>query len=717
MPEIVNRLQLSVPQFDLFSSLSLFMALAASLILLFFLIYKTSCIFRLSIITAALVNIFFQWPIFIISDVLESSLKEPYWYFFSVQFCVFSLLFYGWITSPWLSTNYVPQKLEINRLYLAFPVFLSVILFGVYMRTVPFDCTALFAVMFDPHVTLLAREVSIKLAGSYIATASYGALVNAVAPVVLSISIGMIYISVRRMKLLPVLGFSILIIFTVFICLVSGAKGLLFPSVIVILAASLLWNKKPFMKGAAVVASILVLLTALVAFEQVRERGKATEGAYPFGQCSMELGACSQSKQLIISMYARASSLGISSDRLDDLRAELEATCGLIKLEEILQSEQAAKHQTRPRSAPVESAHFEGIIYRALVIPTQVAAWHFLYVEEMGSPGLAAMPLWRHLMGSSLNMPELVYQKYGSIFSGGDRTSTSTSPTSFILTYPAYLGVIGLGLVLLALIATDVITSLLLRFLPNPIYPIGVGLLGAMAYNFILSDFITVIFTHGGGVAIALIAFFALSNDKDGAKRVFDFVISLCFLIIFAIPALILAFAIRIKLGSPVLFKQPRPGRNGKIFTMFKFRTMTQERSLEGVLLPDAERLTPFGKWLRATSLDELPELLNVIRGEMSLVGPRPLLIDYLPLYTPDQARRHEVRPGITGWAQINGRNALSWEEKFAHDVWYVDNRSLWLDIKILFRTVERVVRRDGITAEGSATVVRFEGGKKTDER
>ena len=195
-------------------------------------------------------------------------------------------------------------------------------------------------------------------------------------------------------------------------------------------------------------------------------------------------------------------------------------------------------------------------------------------------------------------------------------------------------------------------------------------------------------------------------------KRLFDFVAASLALLMLALPLLALAWVIRRKLGSPVLFRQVRPGLQGRPFTMVKFRTMTDDRGPDGALLPDARRLTPFGRFLRASSLDELPELWNVLKGEMSLVGPRPLLMEYLPLYTPEQARRHEVRPGITGWAQVNGRNAISWADKFALDVWYVDHRSLWLDLQILWRTVRKVLVRDGISAEGEATMPKFTGSK-----
>jgi len=193
-------------------------------------------------------------------------------------------------------------------------------------------------------------------------------------------------------------------------------------------------------------------------------------------------------------------------------------------------------------------------------------------------------------------------------------------------------------------------------------------------------------------------------------KRLFDLVVAVLGLLALALPLLVLAGVIRRKLGSPVLFHQVRPGLHGRPFQMVKFRSMTDERNADGALLPDAQRLTPFGRFLRASSVDELPELWNVIKGDMSLVGPRPLLMEYLPLYTPEQARRHEVRPGITGWAQVNGRNAISWEDKFALDVWYVNHRSLWLDVRILWMTVKKVLVRDGISAAGEATMPKFTG-------
>ncbi|MCA1771932.1 MAG: sugar transferase [Halomonas sp.] len=196
-------------------------------------------------------------------------------------------------------------------------------------------------------------------------------------------------------------------------------------------------------------------------------------------------------------------------------------------------------------------------------------------------------------------------------------------------------------------------------------------------------------------------------------KRLFDILVSSLCLLILSPVILIVAWQVKRKLGSPVFFRQTRPGLHGKPFQMVKFRTMLDTTDKHGKPLPNDQRMSPFGIFLRSTSLDELPELWNVLKGDMSLVGPRPLLMEYLLLYSKEQYRRHEVRPGVTGWAQVNGRNAISWEDKFRRDVWYVDNQSLWLDLKILFLTVKTVLVRDGISGEGEVTMSRFTGSEK----
>ena len=198
-------------------------------------------------------------------------------------------------------------------------------------------------------------------------------------------------------------------------------------------------------------------------------------------------------------------------------------------------------------------------------------------------------------------------------------------------------------------------------------------------------------------------------------KRLFDIIYSAAGLIVISPFLVVLAVLVRLKLGSPILFRQQRPGLGGKAFVIYKFRTMTDQRDASGNLLPDEQRLPAFGRFLRSTSFDELPELLNVLKGDMSIVGPRPLMIKYLDRYSPGQARRHEVKPGITGWAQINGRNAISWEDKFKLDVWYVDNWTFWLDMKIILKSIWMVIAREGITQHDRATMDEFMGTRPND--
>jgi lipopolysaccharide/colanic/teichoic acid biosynthesis glycosyltransferase len=201
-----------------------------------------------------------------------------------------------------------------------------------------------------------------------------------------------------------------------------------------------------------------------------------------------------------------------------------------------------------------------------------------------------------------------------------------------------------------------------------------------------------------------------MGYGSDKVKRILDLLIALCALVALLPIMITVLVLVRIKLGAPIFFTQGRPGLNGKTFKMMKFRSMLDGTDKQGNLLPDDQRMTAFGTFLRSTSLDELPGLFNVIKGDMSLVGPRPLLVQYLPLYNYEQARRHNVRPGITGWAQVNGRNAISWEDKFKFDIWYVDNQSLWLDVKILLLTVKKVFVREGISADGEVTMQAFKG-------
>lgn len=220
----------------------------------------------------------------------------------------------------------------------------------------------------------------------------------------------------------------------------------------------------------------------------------------------------------------------------------------------------------------------------------------------------------------------------------------------------------------------------------------------------------TVVSAGGAPYDIRLCAHESRGRRLELVKRILDIIGASLALIIFSPVMLLVALAVRLKLGAPILFRQRRPGLHGRPFTLLKFRTMREASHPDGTLLPDSDRLTGLGKFLRRTSLDELPELLNVLAGDMSLVGPRPLLVEYLPLYSAEQARRHEVRPGITGWAQVNGRNTIAWDQKFAYDIWYIEHHSTWLDVKILCISLVRVVMAQGISQAGHATSEKFRG-------
>ena len=234
-----------------------------------------------------------------------------------------------------------------------------------------------------------------------------------------------------------------------------------------------------------------------------------------------------------------------------------------------------------------------------------------------------------------------------------------------------------------------------------------------------LRDFAATQLSHGAAATLLLLIllFFAGMKGKLNIKRLFDVIASGTAIILLSPIVFLTAAMVRVFLGSPVLFRQLRPGLQLQPFQLIKFRTMTNARNASGELLPDKNRLTPFGHFLRASSLDELPELLNVLKGDMSLVGPRPLLMEYIPLYNERQARRHEVKPGLTGWAQVNGRNTLTWEERFELDLWYVENWSFWLDLKIISMTVWRVLRREGINQTGSVSMEKFRGSRPSEAK
>lgn len=667
---------------------------------------------RPALLFALFTAIFFQWPTVYLSDVIQASLPNA-WYFAVVVNAVPLLLI------PWASlTSFADlprgtiSRPEFTWWQTAVPVTATAVFGTIFLARVPFDCTAVFALIFDPKLTLLARELSIKLAGTSLATYSYGALANATAPVVLGLAGASIVGAALRLKVWPLIIWLAIVLIMVAFVMLSGAKGLLVPSFLVIVISSMIWNRNWLVKIISIVVMIGALVVGLTVLEVARERSIGSGMNYPFAACAVKLNACPQAKQLINSLLLRDASLGLAKSDILALQKSVERACTAGA-----QGEQLVPKPFVPLPKRTAADWFGrmfnyawSIYYRIAVIPAQVASWHFLYVAEKGEPGIAALPFGRRMTGISINLPELVYQEYGSIFSSGDRTSTSTSPTSFALAYAAYVGWGGLLLAIGLMLWLDFVATFIIGRLSAPFLGLAPGLMTVLSMNLVLSDYVTVLVSHGGAAALALLTFYAATKDRGSFKRFFDVAFALLLAVVFAIPGAIIALLVRLRLGAPVLFSQVRPGLNSKPFTLYKFRTMTDARGGFGRLLSDEQRLTAFGRFLRSTSLDELPELWNVLRGDMSLVGPRPLLMEYLPRYSSEQARRHEVRPGITGWAQINGRNELDWEDRFRLDVWYVDNQSFWLDLKIMFLTLGKIFRREGISSPGSATMEKFQG-------
>ncbi len=287
------------------------------------------------------------------------------------------------------------------------------------------------------------------------------------------------------------------------------------------------------------------------------------------------------------------------------------------------------------------------------------------------------------------------------------------------MAYPAHLGFWGIILALTFILLFDLDSSIAIRSLYSTLLWVEIGLITIGCVNFVLRDFAATQLSHGAAATLLLLIllFFAGMKGKLNIKRLFDVIASGTAIILLSPIVFLTAAMVRVFLGSPVLFRQLRPGLQLQPFQLIKFRTMTNARNASGELLPDKNRLTPFGHFLRASSLDELPELLNVLKGDMSLVGPRPLLMEYIPLYNERQARRHEVKPGLTGWAQVNGRNTLTWEERFELDLWYVENWSFWLDLKIISMTVWRVLRREGINQTGSVSMEKFRGSRPSEAK
>ncbi|WP_341303374.1 hypothetical protein [Pseudomonas sp. TMP25] len=407
------------------------------------------------------------------------------------------------------------------RIYFA-TLLLGVACLVVYLSGVPWNCTGLFAVVFDPWLTLLAREFSVKLIGSGPATYLLGAYANAVAPILVLLSVWLIRDALLRRRVLSGLIGVLGGMFAIVAVLVSGTKGLLMPSMLMLVAGCYFWCTTWRSRIVTIVSAVVFVMSTLVAFEVVKERASVVGGAYDFAACSVEAGTCQKSRELLQSMTARDNSLGLPSSFVKQLQARLDCLCSGGDEESCSTSVLGNMAGTVGTAGMIGAAEakrsmtfINAVFYRILVVPFQVSVWHFMYAESEQVDGLKTLPFSRRLLGESLNMPELVYQKYGSVYSDGDKTSTSTAPTSFFLAYPAYLGLGGFLFALVVVIAFDIFLAQFARLTGVSLLPMLVGGIMIMCMNFMTSDFVTVLISHGGAAGIFVLLVHALLLRKN----------------------------------------------------------------------------------------------------------------------------------------------------------------------------------------------------------
>lgn len=486
---------------------------------------------RVSFCFVALVCLFYQVPLTLFSSSVESSLDKHWAYSLSVNGGALLLVAWGMLSKRWdlrrIEASYFSERIVI--VYLVTGLLGGGLLWS-YLSAVPWECTGLYALMYDPWLTLLAREFSVKLIGTSFSTYALGAYANAVAPALVLLSVFLVRVSLSRGQyLLTIVGLSggFLAIVAV---LISGTKGLLLPSVMMLIVGNYLFFKAWILRFTLIFLSVLLVFLSLVTFEQMKERPSNVGGKYDFAVCSAKLGTCEASIELIRSMAARDHSLGIPSRFVSPIQSRLEMACGV----EVAEGEAdysvsgdvfGVPSSERPSELiGVESTtsmssmgviertlNFVGAVFRRVfVVPFQVSVWHFMYSESEVVDGLKTLPFARRLLGDSLNMPELVYQKYGTVYSQGDKTSTSTAPTSFFLTYPAYLGWLGLVLAFIGIVVLDTIVAMMARFSASSVVPILAGMVAITTMNFMSSDYVTVLVSHGAVAGFFLIAIYTL---------------------------------------------------------------------------------------------------------------------------------------------------------------------------------------------------------------
>lgn len=513
-PELALQVALRWPDPTPFFLAAFLAAAATSLGLLLMLRASPTRLMRPAFLLAGFCHGLYQWPLALLANPVEGSLLQPWRLAAFVQLGVWGLM--AWVLASRRLDPPPPRAAAplFRGAEIAIPAGGALLLAAAYLLQVPATCTALYSLVVDPHMTLLAREFGGKLAAGALGSYALGALFNVAAPLVLALALRMAWTEVLARRWWRVPLWVLLAFGAVALVMITGTKGLLVPSLLMLVVTSFLWNQRLWVKVAAGGFALGALAVGLVTFELVKEREDAAGARYDIAACAVRVNACERSTVLVESLKQRKMSLGLPRSLVDDLSERMACACkpgaqiaACPAVEPVVISF-ALELEGLPKSRGF--TFLEAIANRAMVVPLQVAAWHHMYAETEPSPGLAGIPIFGRLGGNLVNMPETVYQKYGFIYSGGDRTSTSTAPTGFMLSYAAYIGWAGLALALALVIAYDVAACWLLRRVRPALAPLAAGLMLVIAMNLAVSDFLTTMGSHGGAAALAMLAVYLL---------------------------------------------------------------------------------------------------------------------------------------------------------------------------------------------------------------
>ena len=536
------------PEPTTFFFVNLVATLATSLLLLAMLWRSPTRLMRPAFLLAGLCHLLYQWSLTLLADPIKASLLKPWTMVAFIHAGIWCLL--AWVlASRWLDPPLPPAADPVFRkVEVALPLVLAGALASVYLWRVPVACTALYSLVVDPHMTLLAREFGGKLIGSKLASYALGALFHVAVPVAVALTFRMAWTQVASRRWVLFAAWMLLGFASISLVMLTGTKGLLVPSMLMLVTTSLLWNQRLRVKFVAGAFAVGAMAVGLVSFELVKERKALAGSGYDFAACAVRVNACERSTVLVESLKQRKMSLGLPRPLVDDLSERLACACtpgadiaacpavepmviafsldtSLLEGFPTSQYSPGARRGSDLGEAGAEVGRIEralrkillrgltfveAIVNRAMVVPLQVASWHYMFVETEGSPGAAGIPMAGRLGGNLVNMPEIVYRKYGFIYSSGDRTSTSTAPTGFMLFYPAYIGVPGLMLAVVLVLLYDIAAVWLMRRVRPALSAVAAGLVLVAAMNLAVSDFLTVMGSHGGLAALLMMAVFIL---------------------------------------------------------------------------------------------------------------------------------------------------------------------------------------------------------------